>query len=90
MLNGHKELLCILLLPDVRQSLQPLRMQHNVLRLWPDASEAAAKRSEATLANSFKALGSSPSESVALLEHDGRCGGSRGGREPRCLIKLSG
>lgn len=53
-------------------------MCDNVLRLWPDASESAAKRSELTLANSFKALGSSPSESVALLEHDGRCRG-RGG-----------
>lgn len=41
-------------------------------RLWPDASEM----SEVTLANSFKALGLSPSESVVLWEHNG--GGGRG------------
>lgn len=75
MLNGHKELLCILLLLDVRQSLQLLRLRHDMLRLWPDANERAAKRSEVMLANSFKALGSSPSESVALWEHGRKCGG---------------
>lgn len=62
-----------LLLPDVRQW-----KQRDVLRLWPDASESAAKRSEVALANSFKALGSTPSESVALWEHGERCRGKGG------------